>query len=430
MSTDGSVGPPGAPARGAGLPSAVSLFVVAVFTAGLGLTAAAIRLDGLEVDVALAVLLLLAVLTWWQGSIGLTTNSVSLSFSSIVLVASMALVGPAGAGIVGILVGPMQREKQPWRARLFNTGMFAMLGVCGALVYRAAGGVRDAEGLIGTWEIVRLIGIPILLADAAQAVGNLVLIAAVVRLAQGVPMRTQVWRLLVTSGPNQLGYGVIAFILVVLWEPVGLGPAGVVLVLPPLLVARWAFAQYTEEVKGHERALHVLVAAVESKAPHLVGHSSRVAQLSVHMAEFLGLRPAVVAEIRAAGMLHDLGLTTIPTAVVRGEQVWLGDSLHEYPARGARLLQDVGFLAGSIDAITHHRDAVTPGGEGAALGLPALVVGLADEYDLLTEVGSPDGVVLSHDEAMEVLRTLPAGRPDLLRTLEQALSRRASVAAS
>ncbi|MBP6524484.1 MAG: HD domain-containing protein, partial [Dermatophilaceae bacterium] len=385
-------------------PSALSVFVAVVFTAGLGATAAAIRIDGLVMDVALAVLLVLAVLTWWQGSIGLTTNSVSLSFSSIVLVASMALLGPAGAGIVGILVGPLQRGKQPWRARLFNTGMFSLLGVFGGVVYRAAGGVVGGAGLTGPWEIARAVGLPILVADVAQALANLLLIAMVVRLAQGVPMRTQIWRLLVTSGPNQLGYGVIAFILVVLWEPVGLGPFGVVLVLPPLLVARWAFNQYSDEVKGHERALGVLVGAVESKAPHLAGHSARVAQLSVHMAESLGLRPAVVADIRAAGMLHDLGLTTLPTATVRRESVGASVALGDYPQRGARLVQEVGFLAGSVDAVAHHREAVGSGAEGAALGLPALVVGLADEYDLLTEVGSPDGRVLTHDEAMAALR--------------------------
>ena len=287
-------------------PSALSVFVAVVFTAGLGATAAAIRIDGLVMDVALAVLLVLAVLTWWQGSIGLTTNSVSLSFSSIVLVASMALVGPAGAGIVGILVGPLQRGKQPWRARLFNAGMFALLGVFGAVVYRAAGGVVGGTGLTGPWEIARAVGLPILVADVAQALANLLLIAMVVRLAQGVPMRTQIWRLLVTSGPNHLGYGVIAFILVVLWEPVGLGPFGVVLVLPPLLVARWAFNQYSDEVKGHERALGVLVGAVESKAPHLAGHSARVAQLSVHMAESLGLRPVSYTHLRAHETVLDL----------------------------------------------------------------------------------------------------------------------------
>ena len=409
-------------------PSALSVFVAVVFTAGLGATAAAIRIDGLVMDVALAVLLVLAVLTWWQGSIGLTTNSVSLSFSSIVLVASMALVGPAGAGIVGILVGPLQRGKQPWRARLFNTGMFALLGVFGAVVYRAAGGVVGGAGLTGPWEIARAVGLPILVADVAQALANLLLIAMVVRLAQGVPMRTQIWRLLVTSGPNQLGYGVIAFILVVLWEPVGLGPFGVVLVLPPLLVARWAFNQYSDEVKGHERALGVLVGAVESKAPHLAGHSARVAQLSVHMAESLGLRPAVVADIRAAGMLHDLGLTTLPTATVRRESVGASVALGDYPQRGARLVQEVGFLAGSVDAVAHHREAVGSGAEGAALGLPALVVGLADEYDLLTEVGSPDGRVLTHDEAMAALRARSPDDHGLLPTLEQALVRRANVA--
>ena len=409
-------------------PSALSVFVAVVFTAGLGATAAAIRIDGLVMDVALAVLLVLAVLTWWQGSIGLTTNSVSLSFSSIVLVASMALLGPAGAGIVGILVGPLQRGKQPWRARLFNTGMFALLGVFGGVVYRAAGGVVGGAGLTGPWEIARAVGLPILVADVAQALANLLLIAMVVRLAQGVPMRTQIWRLLVTSGPNHLGYGVIAFILVVLWEPVGLGPFGVVLVLPPLLVARWAFNQYSDEVKGHERALGVLVGAVESKAPHLAGHSARVAQLSVHMAESLGLRPAVVADIRAAGMLHDLGLTTLPTATVRRESVGASVALGDYPQRGARLVQEVGFLAGSVDAVAHHREAVGSGAEGAALGLPALVVGLADEYDLLTEVGSPDGRVLTHDEAMAALRARSPNDHGLLPTLEQALVRRANVA--
>ena len=407
-------------------PSALSVFVAVVFTAGLGATAAAIRIDGLVMDVALAVLLVLAVLTWWQGSIGLTTNSVSLSFSSIVLVASMALLGPAGAGIVGILVGPLQRGKQPWRARLFNTGMFSLLGVFGGVVYRAAGGVVGGAGLTGPWEIARAVGLPILVADVAQALANLLLIAMVVRLAQGVPMRTQIWRLLVTSGPNQLGYGVIAFILVVLWEPVGLGPFGVVLVLPPLLVARWAFNQYSDEVKGHERALGVLVGAVESKAPHLAGHSARVAQLSVHMAESLGLRPAVVADIRAAGMLHDLGLTTLPTATVRRESVGASVALGDYPQRGARLVQEVGFLAGSVDAVAHHREAVGSGAEGAALGLPALVVGLADEYDLLTEVGSPDGRVLTHDEAMAALRARSPNDHGLLPTLEQALVRRAN----
>ena len=106
----------------------------------------------------------------------------------------------------------------------------------------------------------------------------------------------------------------------------------------------------------------------------------------------------------------------------------MGGLLREYPERGARLLQDVGFLAGSVDAIIHHRDAATPGVESAALGLPALVVGLADEYDLLTEVGTPDGALVDRQEALALLRGTPAGREDLIRALEHALSLRTVVA--
>ena len=69
----------------------------------------------------------------------------------------------------------------------------------------------------------------------------------------------------------------------------------------------------------------------------------------------------------------------------------------------------------------------TESGEARTSAWPALVVGLADEYDLLTEVGTPDGVVLTDDEAVARLRRTPAGRDDLLRALEQALSRRAGV---
>jgi len=171
----------------------------------------------------------------------------------------------------------------------------------------------------------------------------------------------------------------------------------------------------------------VLVAAVEAKAPHLVGHSARVAELSASMAEHLGLRSQMVADARVAGMLHDLGLTTLPTGLVRSSGVVGGTDLQGYPARGVRLLRGLSFLSGALDAIAHHRDAVTPRAGGEDISVAALVVGLADEYDLLTEVGTPDGVVLTDDEAVARLRRTPAGRDDLLRALEQALSRRAGV---
>jgi hypothetical protein len=127
-------------------------------------------------------------------------------------------------------------------------------------------------------------------------------------------------------------------------------------------------------------------------------------------------------------MLHDLGLTTLPTGLVRTTGLAGENGLSGYPARGVRLLRGLSFLTGALDAIAHHRDAVRSGvAGGEQLSLPALVVGLADEYDLLTEVGTPDGALLPKDEALAQLRATPAGREDLVGALEHALSLRAVV---
>jgi len=421
------------PPRGASRRSGptTSVYVGVVAAVGVSLTAAALRVDGITFNSTFWVFTLLAMLTWWFGSMEVAAGRVSLSFTGIVLLAAIALVGPAGAGIIGLIMGPFEQGRAPLRARVFNTGMFATMGVLGGAAYLAVGGVPGGNAEISSWAIVTHIGLPVLFADIVQFVINLVLITVVVRLAAGLSVRTSLGRLLGQGGPAYLGYGIIAFIMVVLWGPAGLGWASVFLILPPLLVAQWAYGQYAEEVKGHERALDVLVAAVEAKAPHLAGHSSRVAELSAAMAEHLGLRAQVVADVRVAGMLHDLGLTTLPTGLVRNTGVVGGAGLRGYPLRGARLLRGLSFLSGALDAITHHREAVVPPTSARKeISVPALIVGLADEYDLLTEVGRPDGGLVTEDAAITLLRVTPAGREDLLRALEQALSRRTGAVAS
>jgi HD-GYP domain-containing protein (c-di-GMP phosphodiesterase class II) len=400
-----------------------ALYITVVTAVGLGLTAVAVRLDGIAVGPTLAVMVLLAVLTWWSGPV-VVDGRVRLTFSSVVLLSAMALLGPAGAGLVGIVMGPLQRGTVPLRARVFNTGQSATLGVLGGMAYQVAGGSADATMLVGAVDILRHVGFPLLVADVVQVVVNAALLAGIVRLAEGVPMRVQATRLLGSTGPAYVGYGIVAFLLVVLWQPAGVGPTAAVLVLAPLLVARWAYGQYAEEVGGQERALHVLVAAVEVKAPHLAGHSARVAELSASMAENLGFGPQGVSDTRVAGMLHDLGQTTLPTAVVRGVDARSRRALAEYPARGAELLRELSFLAGSLPPIAEHRSALHPDVARPLGATPARIVGVADEFDLLTEVGTPDGAVMPRGAALARLRETGAADADLVRALESALARR------
>ncbi len=398
-------------------------YIAAVAALGLGLTAYAITTQGLVIDQTLVVLAFLAVLTWWSGPP--VEAGFSITFHSIISLAAMALVGPAGAGIVGIIAGPLERGPVTLRARVFNLGMTATFAVLGGYAYLAAGGLTDSSHLVGAGEIITKVGFPILVADVVQVAVNLVLLLGVIRLSGGGSVRMRGWQLLRSTGPSYLGYGAVAFLMVVLWEPAGLGPASLVLVLAPLLVARWAYAQFAEETKSHHQTLDVLVAAVEAKAPHLAGHSARVADLSGHMAEHLGLRGQVIADTRVAAMLHDLGQTMLPTGLVRGVRLGAGGPLDAYPARGVEVLQGISFLSGSLDAIARHREALRhPAAEGPD---PALVVGTADEFDMLTEVGTPDGAVLGIDEALDRLREAPGAREDVVQALQHALGRRGTV---
>jgi HD domain len=416
-----------AEAPGARRPSAVltGVYIGLVAACGLGLTAYAITTQGLVVDQTLVVLGILAALTWWSGPP--VDAQFSIAFHSIISLAAIALVGPAGAGIVGIISGPLERGPLSMRARVFNLGMTATYAVLGGYAYLAAGGDTDSTHLIGARAIIRHLGMPILVADLVQVAVNLVLLVGVIRLSSGGgSMRVRAWQLMRSTGPSYLGYGIVAFLMVVLWEPAGLGPASVVLVLAPLFVARWAYAQFAEEAKAHEQALDVLVAAVEAKAPHLAGHSVRVAELSGSMAEHLGLRPHAIADTRTAALLHDLGQTTLPTGLVRGVRLGAGGLLDTYPERGTEVLRGISFLAGSLDAVARHREALRhPAGSGTPDA--ALIVGAADEFDLLTEVGTPGGDVLDTDEAMERLRRDHGLGENVLGALEHALGHRGTM---
>ena len=160
-------------------------------------------------------------------------------------------------------------------------------------------------------------------------------------LSAGVPLQLQLRRHAHGSGPTQFAYGIIAFLVVIMWLPGELGPVAVLVALAPLAGARWALLQYGEERDARERALGALVTAIETRAPALEGHSGRVSAMAALMAQELGLGPKEVADVRTAGLLHDLGRVV----VAPGQEGT--DQAGSAALRGAAMLQSLPFLAGA-----------------------------------------------------------------------------------
>lgn len=341
--------------------------------------------------IAVLVLAVMGVTAWTLRETDVGAR-VQLSFISIILLAAGVIVGPVGSAIVGACATLFVRDRQALIVRIFNIALFACIGALGGLVYRAAGGLASVdEGTSATSVLIR-VGLPLIVADVAQCVLNAVLLAGVMRASAGIPMRMQVVKLLSGTGLAYIGYGVIGFLFVVLWIPAQVGWFSAVLVLAPLFVARWAFVQYGDELRAHERTLRALVTAVETKEPHNLGHSERVAQLSEWIAEVLGLGHKEIQDVRTAGMLHDVGKVTVPMRVLRSRQAHSDDDLvlvAEHAGAGVAMVRDIDFLAGSLDGIAHHHERFDglgyPAGlRGEAIPLIARIVAVADAFDALT----------------------------------------------
>jgi response regulator RpfG family c-di-GMP phosphodiesterase len=223
---------------------------------------------------------------------------------------------------------------------------------------------------------------------------NAVLLAGVVHLHQDVPFVVVLRRVLATSGLAYVGYGVIGFLFVVLWYPAGLGPFSAVLVLAPLLAARWAFIQYGDELRSHNRTIDTLVTALGTKVPAAVARSHRVARLAEWVTEEMGLGPHQIRTVRHAATLHELGLLAVPTRILRRSRADLTPGelriLGAHPNPGERMIAGIDFLEEARPGIRHQDEwfdgSGSPAGlRGGDIPLAARVVAVASAFERLTK---------------------------------------------
>ncbi|MHB8273358.1 MAG: HD domain-containing phosphohydrolase [Dermatophilaceae bacterium] len=412
---------------------AVATYIAVVLLSALGLTVMGWRMHPLNDHdvVALVVLCVMGVVSSSSQELNVG-GRIGFSFTSIILLAAVGIVGPFGAAVVGTVTQFLVFNKHPLRARVFNSGMTSIIGAVGGFAYLAAGGALDVAGVGGVWPLLIHVGVPMMLADVVICLLNAVILSGIVRLTQGTPIRRFVLGMLGTSGLAYIGYGVIGYLFVILWVPAGVGPFSAVLILAPLFAARWAFVQYGDEQRAHERTLRALVAAVETKDLYTRGHSERVALLCDLMGGSLTLSQQDTEALRFAGMLHDIGKIGIQMRVLRTSDV-LSDadlaSIATHPARGVEMVRDIEFLEGSFEAILHHHERMDgrgyPAGlRGEQIPLFARIIAVADAFDSLTTSRSNRDAHNVEEAVAELQRRAGAHLdPSIVAALERGLAR-------
>jgi HD-GYP domain-containing protein (c-di-GMP phosphodiesterase class II) len=212
-----------------------------------------------------------------------------------------------------------------------------------------------------------------------------------------------------TAVPS-LGYGLIGLMIAVLWSG-GVGAVAGLLVLAPMLIARWAFQQYAAQHEAYEATVGSLIQAVETKDYYTRGHSERVAKASVMIAQQLGMREDRLEMLRYAGMLHDVGKLGVPTRVLqKAGRLTDGElaAIQRHPVQGREIVREIEFLDEAFAGIMHHHERLD--GLGYPMGLQGLeipefarAIAVADAFDSMTTTRSYRGA-RSVEEAIVELR--------------------------
>jgi putative nucleotidyltransferase with HDIG domain len=272
-----------------------------------------------------------------------------------------------------------------WRAAQLVLGVWAA-----ATVHRLLGG-RDA---------VAAADVPYALGPAGAAVLAFCLVLAlldggILAVAERVPVRWA-WRGLVARSLAPIAvHGLAGLMMAVLWRS-PYGPVAALLVLLPMCVSWWAFAQYHRERAAHQATIRALVQAVDIKDGYTRGHSERVGQASMMIARELGMADERVEVLRFAGILHDVGKLGVPTRLLRKNGPLTPEErrvIELHPEYGHEMVRGIGFLGEARAAVLHHHERLD--GTGYPYGLvgrqipeSARVVAVADAFDAMTSTRS------------------------------------------
>jgi putative nucleotidyltransferase with HDIG domain len=265
---------------------------------------------------------------------------------------------------------------------VFNASQYALsVGIAG-LTYQYIGGVVGFQNFFKYF-------LPAALCAFSYCLINLILVTIVISLSQ-VGRITTVWRINFKGIlPSYIAEAPLGFLMAIVYVDVGI--IGILLFFLPLLLARRSFELYTKMRKVYLDTIRALAAAIDAKDPYTKGHSERVAQIAVLLAQELDLSDRDSENIEYTALLHDIGKIGIDDRIL-GKSSKLSNEefkkIKEHPIVGAKIIEPVDFLKNSYKTIYHHHEKYNGGGYPDGLKekdipLCARIIAVADAYDAM-----------------------------------------------
>lgn len=160
-----------------------------------------------------------------------------------------------------------------------------------------------------------------------------------------------------------------------------------------LLEQKERLADYAENLEAaYLDTVKILAAAIEARDPYTLGHSQRVAGLSLMLGRQIGLDTEALRELEVACFLHDVGKIRVPDRVLAKNGPLSSDErtlMTQHVQHGAEILSLASSLQRFVPvALSHHEHydgcGYPSGIQGEDIPLFAAIVSIADAYDAMT----------------------------------------------
>ncbi len=138
--------------------------------------------------------------------------------------------------------------------------------------------------------------------------------------------------------------------------------------------------------------LGALARSIDAKSPWTHGHSERVTYIALCIGKEIGLGKMELADLRVAGLLHDIGKIGTYEAILDKESELTENEMAEirkHPGKGVEILSPIKQLRHLLPAIRGHHESFDGGGypdglEGEEIPLYARILAVADTVDAMS----------------------------------------------
>ncbi len=320
------------------------------------------------------------------------------TLSVVALFAAIAAGGLVPAVVIGLATGIVSgftSKRDRTLKAAFNSGMWVVASAAAAVVFAPVAQVDLMAPLpSAALEEPGWLTLALVVSGLVYSVVNAGLLAGVLHVTSGVPFR-QTARDMVGGilglQSVYVGLAAIAYVL-----SVKAGEPALILLVVPLVVARRSLLSVQERQEAYDRMVRAFVKAIELKDGYTRGHAERVSDLSVAVAERMGLSYEDRQLIRYGAILHDVGKIGVSLGILCKAGPLDDDEFAEmktHPEIGAEMLRDIDFLKPALAIVHHHHERVDgrgyPAGlKGGEIPLLTRVVTAVDAFDAMTSTRS------------------------------------------